>query len=46
MDYYQEIERNRYAKRVIRNLSPLSIDEMKEATDFRHKDIIKDFKFN
>lgn len=46
IDYYQEIERNRYAKRVIRKLNPLSIDEMKETTDFRDKDIIKDFKFN
>lgn len=46
IDYYQEIERNRYAKRVIRKLKPISIEEMKETMDFRDKDIIKDLKFN
>lgn len=46
IDYYQEIERNRYAKRVIRKLKPLSIEEMKETTDFRDKEVIKDSRFN
>ena len=46
IDYYQEIERNRYAKRVIRKLKPLSIEEMKETIDFRDKEVIKDSRFN
>ena len=46
IDYYQEIERNRYAKRVIRKLKPISIEEMKETMDFRDKDVLKDLKFN
>lgn len=45
-DYYQEIERNRYAKRVIRKLKPISIEEIKETMDFRDKDVLKDLKFN
>lgn len=46
IDYYQEIERNRYAKRVIRKLRPLSIEEMKETIDFRDKEVIEDCRVN
>ena len=46
IDYYQEIERNRYAKRVIRKLRPLSIEEMKETIDFRDTEVIEDCRVN
>lgn len=46
IEYYQEIERNRYAEKVLRKLQSISIDEIKEDIDFRDKEIIEDKNSN
>jgi len=42
--YYKEIERNRYAERVLRKLSDISIEQQKreDEEDMKSKDIVKD----
>lgn len=42
IEYYKEIERNRYAEKVLRKLQTFSIEHIKSDTDFRDKEIIKD----
>lgn len=41
-EYYREIERNRYAEKVLEKLNVISIDEIREHENFRDKDILKD----
>lgn len=45
-DYYQEIERNRYAKKVLGKLQVISIDKLKEDQEFRDKEFIEDSNTN
>ncbi len=42
IEYYKEIEKNRYAGKVLRKLTAFSIDKIKEDEDFRDKETIED----
>lgn len=43
-DYYEEIERNRYAKKVMKMLNAVSLEELQEDEDGKEKDIIADIE--
>lgn len=45
MDYFQEIERNRYAEKILKNFSDISIEQQKrvnEDDDMKTKDVVAD----
>ena len=41
-DYYTEIERNRYCKKVLQKLQVVSIEELNFDEDMKHKEVITD----
>lgn len=41
-DYFKEIERNRYSKKVLQKLGTVSIDKLKNDENIKHKEIIFD----
>lgn len=45
-EYYQEIERNRYAKKVLEKLQVISIEDLQDHIDFRDKQTIEDKNAN
>lgn len=45
-EYYKEIERNRYAKKVLKKLQVVSIDELQDDSSFKYKQVIEDKKIN
>lgn len=45
-EYYKEIERNRYAKKVLNKLQVVSIDELQGDINFNNKQVIEDKKAN
>lgn len=44
--YYKEIERNRYAKKVLKKLQVVSIDGLQDDNSFKYKQVIEDKKAN